>query len=289
MRLMQSFLVVLFSCLLLLFPKAVSAHMPGQAPYFKMDGKYSGLYPVQSVFPDIDLPQDIEPETYLINKPIVFEIDVESLKKVVPQEIINKTTFKWKFGDGTTAEGLKNTHTYKKMGTYVLEIYASYTENGETVPDSLIQSVLLHVLPNSRYQLPQPVIFINGMESPRNKIFNLNLEHELTFDASSSKAPSSKIVSYLWGFGGLAQSKEPVAKYLFSAKSGFANAGVRITDANGFSVDADVTIKHDPKATTQMMQVKKKDKQLNKNWVFLGGIGVAVFIIIGFIIWIIKR
>lgn len=141
---MRKLLVLLFIFLVLLTPKHAFAHLPGQTPYFKINGKYSSLYPVlTSSLNNFALPQDIGPQTYLINKPIVFEIDTNKLP--VPKEILDQTTFTWDFGDGSHGQGLTNTHTYRKMGSYTLSIEAKTPD----MPSSqLIQSVMFHVLPD---------------------------------------------------------------------------------------------------------------------------------------------
>ena len=123
-------IVIIFFVVCLFFgvPEQASAHLPGQPPYFKINGVYSDLYQMQSVFPEIELPQDISRETYLINEPIDFVIDIAKLQQVVPEQIIKKTTFTWKFGDGAFADNkspVQHAYSYvppsgKVVGSLVL-------------------------------------------------------------------------------------------------------------------------------------------------------------------------
>jgi hypothetical protein len=281
------FILFIGLVLFLSYPLPVSAHLPGQEPYFTLNGKYSDLYPIQSMFPGIELPQDIALEQFLVDDEIDFEIDREKLKQMVPENIIEVTTFTWKFGDGTTGVGLQNKHVYQKMGTYVLEIYAEYEENGHKIQPTLIQSVLFHVLPDRRYQLPKPVIKINGEEEnkdPSKNVFELNLENEINFDALSSRAPSSKIVSYLWSFTDGKTSKNPVTNHKFSESTDFVSPALRIKDNNGFFVDAYVGIKNNPDKVQTIAEKIEKKQYIVYTLYFLG-----FLFIVGFVIWFVNK
>ena len=272
------------------FTPLTQAHILGQPPFFKINDKYSDLYPVLSMFPDIELPQDIAPENYLINKPIRFELDIEKLSKVIPPEVIRRTTFSWKFGDGETAEGIEQTHTYKKMGTYILSIDAGYLENGQEVGPTLMQSVLIQILPNNNYQLPKAIIKVNGKaeeRDPSKNVFELNLKDEIGFDASESKAPSSKITSYLWSFADGKISKSVVAKHIFLESPTFINPALRVTDENGFFNDAYVGIKNNPKMVN-VMYAQSQSGGDKKQYVLYTIIFLVVLVLVGFLTWLLS-
>src|SRR5437868_5068562 len=103
---MKKLLLVFFITAFLLFkPPSASAHLIGQASFFKMNGKYTNLYPVQTTsISSFILPQDTSPDNYLVNTPIKLEMDTSKLQ--IPQEIIDKTKFDWDFGDGTRGKSL---------------------------------------------------------------------------------------------------------------------------------------------------------------------------------------
>ena len=123
----------------------VSAHLAGQPPFFKVNGKFSDLYRVPTTsLPTFNLPQDGFSEPFLINESINFEIDKTLLP--VPPDIADQTEFTWDFGDGSSGTGLKNTHQYKKMGSFILVISAKY--KGDAAPPQLLQSLLLNIVPD---------------------------------------------------------------------------------------------------------------------------------------------
>src|SRR5258708_7396202 len=101
----------------------VSAHSLGQPPYLKIDGKYSNLYvvPLSSLPPqEFNLPEDNAPSNYLLNQSINFQLDRSFLP--LNESDLNTAQFSWDFGDGTKDTGRNLSHTYQKMGSYILTI-----------------------------------------------------------------------------------------------------------------------------------------------------------------------
>lgn len=197
---MVRFVIVFVSCFLFLITSGdVRAHAAGQPPFFKVNGRYSPLYPVPTTsLTDFPLPQDTGPENYLVNEPIVFEIDSSQL--AVPQDIFARTKFTWDFGDGGAGSGSKLSHMYSKPGSYFLKVNAEY----ESVSGSqLFQSIMVNVLPDANYQLPKAVIAVNDKvpKDPLVDILKFPFGQELKFDASKSSGGDSKIVEYFWDFG----------------------------------------------------------------------------------------
>jgi hypothetical protein len=266
------------------------AHVSGQPPFFKIDGKYSSLYPVPSTsLSDFNLPQDLAAENYLINQKLTFEIDTQYLQ--VPKEIISKTNFLWDFGDGQKGSGLKQAHTYKTQGSYVLTIDAKYDE---IVGSQLIQSVLINILPNNNYQLPKPVIKINNRQSKDSLIdvlylpFGTNLE----FDASQSEASSSKIVSYTWDFGDSSSTNQPRAAHLYSKDMPQQQVFpvLRLKDSNGFIADTYVQITNDNQKNNNPSQAATDQPKKASNRTFLIiPIALLIMAIVGIILRIRKK
>lgn len=220
--------------LILISAKPAEAHLAGQPPYFKMNGVYSALYPVPTTsLEDFQLPQDLAPGNYLINEKIDFEIDKTQIP-VLPA-VIDKTIFMWDFGDGTKMEGLKNSYTYKKPGSYILKIMAKY----QTDEPQLLQSVLINILPNSQYQLPKAVIDVDGFvtKDPLTDYLERKLDKEVNFDSSKSVS-SSKIISVQWDFGDTETSSDPKIAHKYTKKYGQFFPVLRIKTEDGFMADS---------------------------------------------------
>lgn len=280
---------MLFLCLL--FPQSAQAHLTGQPPFFKMNGKFSDLYPIQtnSYFEDYVLPQDIAPDPYLVNQEILFQIDTKEFSKVVPQPIIDKTTFQWDFGDGTTGTELKNTHAYKKMGSYILSIQAAYSDKGIQVPPQVIQSVLLHVLPDKNYKLPHVVIKVNGRFENKDKlndVFDVNFTQPIHLDASETQPGTGKIVSYFWDFDDGTSSKDIQSTHSYGKGRQYAGPSLRVKDENGFMVDDFVGMKHNGKINNAIQQTASLSQIAMAPSIAMG---VLAVVCMGVGAWVLKR
>jgi len=293
---MKKKLLVLIISILLSFgfiiPSNVSAHLAGQPPFFKINGTYSGYYPVYSTsLSSLTLPQDLAPDKYLVNQPIEFEIDTKQLQKVVPEEVIGKTKFIWDFGDGEKREGVKNTHIYTKMGSYILTIHADTSAIEKDIPPQLLQSVLLNVLPHKDYKLPQSVIMVNGKTSkdPITDVLSFEFKEKLHFDAYRSTAPSSSIVSYFWDFGDGQSDIQKVIEHSYTKDLQIVFPLLRIKDQNGFISDSFVEIsnallqtQNNPlkAAQTKPSQMNNEDKRPSQLPYVALGVAILVFFII---------
>jgi hypothetical protein len=235
---MKNFLLLLVVTIFLLMPKPVSAHMVGQPPFFKINGVFTLLYPVPtSSVPDFLLPQDIADKNFLVNDPLEMDMEISQLP-ILP-EIIDQTTFLWEFGDGEKGEGLKNTHRYKKPGSYFLTVQAKY----RTDEPQLIQSTLIHILPDHNYQLPQAKIIVNGKVSndPLTDPIAVNFKNSIHLDATSSLAQGNNLEFY-WDLGDGKFRKEKEVDYNYDADSMQVFPVLRVKDQNGFIGDAYVEL-----------------------------------------------
>ncbi len=214
------------------------AHLSNGLPFFKINGQYSALYPVPvTSLENFNLPQDLAPSNYLVNQSLNFEIDITKFS--VAPEIVAKTKYNWDFGDGAQVHGLAATHTYTKIGSYILSIYA---DDGQTPKPQLFESVLINILPTMDYQLPKAVIKVNGQEvkNPLVDVLKFAFNGKLKFDGTSSSANSSRIVYYFWDFGDRQSSGSEVATHSFDKvlDRGQIFPVLRVKDANGFIADA---------------------------------------------------
>jgi hypothetical protein len=283
---MKRILLCLVSIIILLIPSKTYAHQVGQPPFFKINGTYSGLYDVgpRATVSEFVLPQDNSPATYLVNVPIVFEFDENQLP--FAKELISKITLLWDFGDGQKGQGMKNTHRYTKMGSYILTVNAKFSDSTAGAATPLIQSVLVHVLPSKDYVLPKAVITVNGKEpqDALSKSYQMNIRQPMTFDATLSKRGSAEIASYFWDMGDNSRSTLTSVTHSYQDPYFGASPILRVRDENGFISDAAVTVNHT--IATPTPAVKKEEK---KNWLWaVGGVGCLV-IIIGIIIKILKK
>lgn len=229
--------VVLLSLLFVaLRPGSAAAHLPGQAPFFKVNDKFIQLYPIQN--PDIvtfPIPQTNTPEHYLVGTDITFEL-VTNLMPVSP-EAIERSRFTINLGDGTEHQGTSVVHRYDTSGSYFVNVYGD--DGGGP---QLIESVVVHVLPREGYKLPVPKINLNG--SPANDIaetYRADLGKGIALDGTASTA-AAPIVGYFWDFADGTGARGPRTNHKYDPKRIIASPVLRVRDANGLMADAFVDV-----------------------------------------------
>jgi hypothetical protein len=224
------------------YPHKVDAHLPGQEPYFKINNKFTSLYPVLLVpsSGEFTLPQDIAPDRYKVNEEISFEIVKDKLP--FSTETVDNSEFYWDFGDGQKTTGLSNTHTFTKIGSYVVTIHIDYDRTDEKEEKELLQSTLLHITNDPKRPLPKVEIKINGKVFDKEKAnLTLDLSKEHTFEASVGKEENA---SFIWDMSDGALKKGN--KIIYEHKDNFLilNPVVRATTKDGFIYDAEVIIEN---------------------------------------------
>ena len=260
---MRVIFFILFFLSVIILPRAAFAHGSGYPPFFKIDGELANTYFLQNAgvfYSPLTIPQDIAAKNYLPNDSIDFEIDSVPLNTVFAPEIMDKLKFAWDFGDGTKASGVKNTHTYSKIGSHILTITADYGDpNAQPL---LIESALIQVVPNSSYQLPSSVIKVNEKQGKKANynMLDFDLAQPLMFDASSSKA-SSKIVSYSWDFGDEKTGNKKITEHKYQLPQAFATVILRVKDEKGLFTDSIINVrntgKNEPISKANVFQTKK--------------------------------
>lgn len=219
----------------------VSAHIGGQAPYLKINGEYSILYNVVLNAPPakgLDIPEDNAPENYLVNTPIVFELEKQffPLSKVD----IEKAQFSWNFGDGTKTEGLTATHSYSKIGSYILTIQIHNAPSFiAPFPGFAFESVLINILPDKNYRLPKAIITVNdkSVNDPIMEYIWFDFHEKFFFDASKSQAGSANLSAYFWDFGDGNTSTQSAITHTFDQSNAQLYPILHVVDANGFVSD----------------------------------------------------
>ena len=246
---MKKILLISLTLCFTLAPRAVCAHVGG-VPILKIDGKLTKAYFNSSFTSSVfDLPYNIDkaPEHYIVKKPLDFEIDTTTLP--IPEDYIQDLDFIWDFGDGTgeqkIKQGIKNSHTYTKTGTYVVNVMLDASSLDPNLGLQQGQTVLINILPSNDYQLPKAVVKVNGQEVPENstKSLSLDLNNRITFDALDSKQGSANIVEYRWDFGqGGKEGRNKITSYRFKLPQYFATVILRVKDENGYYSDFDVQL-----------------------------------------------
>lgn len=224
-------------------PQTAEAHIGG-LPYFKINDQYTATYQIPSIsVPELRLPQDSAPENYAVNTPLQLLLDTNILQ--IPAGIVAQTHFEWDFGDGSRGEGVANTHAYAKPGSYLITITGS---TPQAVAPALIESTVVHIIPQAGYQLPVPAITVNGRTviDPTVEAYTYPPGTLITFDASAS-AVSAGPATYSWNFGdGSTIAHGAVVQHSYTKKNPLAITMVRVQDANNLFSDSYITIKNIP-------------------------------------------
>ncbi len=285
-----------------LFSSKTLAHSGG-VPFVKINGQDTKIYTKEeyALINDVPIPSDIAPENFLINQTISFEVDPEKLS--YPKEVTDQATYTWSFGDGQQANGKKVEHTYSKMGSYVVDVQIDYGDltrfdfyMGDSLPPT--QSILVHILPDKDYKLPQPVVRINnqlpeivttassaatGSAMISRNNLEIDLNNRLTFDATESKAGTTKIKKYQWDFGQGKEGTKKVDSYRYKLPQYYVTAILRVEDENGFFVDTFVDIQNSGLN-------EENNPGTEELWKFLKVMGGAILVttitgIIGTLLW----
>ena len=245
-------LLFAFFLLVLCIPSTVFANGAGLPAFFRINGKTAISNPLQTfgiTAQSFLIPQDYAPESYQVNDPMTFAIDTSVLQTVITPNFLKNTKFMWDFGDGRKADGLTNTHTYTKKGTYILVLTIDVYVNPGDPPTQFIDSYLINVLPAKNYKgLPQSVLKVNGQQVTSNtkKLVNANFDNPISFDASESQS-SAPIVQYLWNFGDGQTSTSPKVMHTYKNQY-FDTVVLRVRDKNGFISDSFIGLKDDKTA-----------------------------------------
>ncbi len=274
---------LLFAFFILLSPFSfASAHVVGQPPFFKVNGTYANFYTVPGTsIAGASLPQDLAPDSYLINTPINFTFDKANMP--LPTQIIDSSKFDWDFGDGTKGEGLAATHTYTKTGSYALKVDITYSSGGS----ELIESVFFNILPSRDYKVPKAIITANGKTAQDvNHPLKISFSQPVTLDGSKSEAGSAKIVTSSWDLGDGQGADGATATHTYSGNLGSIVPYLHLVNADGFITDAPVFIENsdlvganETAASPAPTPVSTKSSSTT-NWYTLGG--VILLIVLGF-------
>ena len=288
----------LLICLIffLLTPSLAFANGAGLPSFFSVNGKLSTPNPLQLygiTSQSFLIPQDFTPENYVVNQPINFAIDEIPLQAVIQPALLQKTKYVWDYGDGSPkADGLKNTHTYTKPGSYILILTLNIYTDPDQPPTQFIDSYFLNVLPNKNYNaLPKAVIKIDNQEvtNPLKYPFEKDFRKSMTFDSSASTTQGGKITAYLWNFGDGQTSTEKSVTHTYASSRYFNTVVLRVKDSNGFISDAFVGIKNTPDKYKINTPILKKATKQQILFNLLIWIALFILLALGVFVWLFQK
>ena len=298
-------LILLISMLSQALP--AEAHFGG-VPVIKINNKATALYTTEEIASvgEYSIPSDVGAENYLVNKSVTFQADKDRLP--FPEEVVDKATYEWDFGDGNKAKGEKVQHAYNKIGSYEIILRIDFPKEFETDPESVgsnaemfgftpvsdqQQFALVHIVPDKDYQVPKIVVKVDGKEinDPKerieltffNKIGPYYIPKSISFDASGSKG-SAKIKEYLWSFE--YDNTRKGAKTTYAVKDDYFvyDVGLRMIDENNFMSATFIKL-YNP---SKMVDGENQEKTiLPRTTLFIAGAGIlgmiafGVYLIIG--------
>ena len=249
--------VILISLFLLFNPVYAGAHGDGLNSFFLINNETTKQYHINSTsLTDFNLPQSTASETYLAGEGISFEIDTADLP--FTEVIVKQSQFFWDFGDGIKGFGLKNSHSYKKTGSYILKIEVS--AGGQ--PPQILQTTLINIVPDKNYQLPKSVISVNGYEGggdPTKDFLESKFDMDFNFDGSKSTA-SSKISEYIWDFGDQTSGTGQKITHRYDTNPYAVFPVLRIKTEDGFIADSMVQIKEGDRAANPLAGESLQEK-----------------------------
>lgn len=265
-------------------PSQVFSHGPGEDPYLKINEKYTTLYSVFGTsLEGFVLPQDLAPDVYLVNESISFEL--ETAKLPLPEEVVKNAKFLWDFGDGRKAEGLTHSHTYTKKGSYFMTVHIQYTGDTGNQEPQLLQTTLIHVVPDKKYTLPVAVMTVNDqiVKDPLVDTQRLSLSQEIQFDAGKSRT-QGKIIDYFWDFGDKKSqaTDSPDVTYTYNEKEFQYGLPIvfpllRIKTADGFIADTYAQINN--AASADVIETSEAKPKNNIASYAAGGLGIVMLLI----------
>jgi PKD repeat protein len=154
----------------------------------------------------------------------------------------NVASFRWNWGDGTTANGRRSTHKYNQLGNYTVTL--SVTDN-DGASDAAGKA--LEILRNS---LPIPIFSISPSKGSTFTNF--------AFDASRSNDPDGRIVDYRWDFGDGKRAKGEDVEHVYDEQGNYDvvltvedNRGQTSKLEKGVEVDKEQGRKCNPRANAQ--------------------------------------
>jgi PKD repeat protein len=168
-------------------------------------------------------------------------------------------TYYWSFGDGTDAEGINITHSYKKSGTYSVRLRVTDADAAFS-DDTSIWIKVRNVAPTVTAAANRTTAWAGGT---------------ISFNATGNDTPSDMpALNFIWHFGDGASAGGANVTHLFSKEITY-NVRVEVTDPEGEKAEAQLTVVISPQKKPAPAQAGGPDIAI-----VAGGIIAAVIIAI---------
>jgi PKD repeat protein len=212
-------------------PTLSEAHLQPGPPYLLINGQYADTTLVNASSGKIVSPQDITNENFLVSTPISFEVDLSRLQ--VPATVVQQSRWRWKWDlrDSTYEEGSKKTHTYTKIGSYIVTLQVKDPTTPDFFDYDLVQ---INVVPNLGYKIPTAEISTS--------LTSRGSVRDVVFTAKAAADPTTEISSYIWDFndGAIGDGQSTLHSYDNIDVAVFPL--VRVTDKNGLFSDTEIRL-----------------------------------------------
>ncbi len=183
---------------------------------------------------------------------------------------INKKTFDvlsydWDFGDGASARGNPQTHTFTDLGNFDVKLTITVKEKATQKEQALPPFTRSVTIENKTAD-----VIIKA--DPQKGVAPLTVN----FDGSDSKTPNGELTAYAWDLdnnGSFDDGNEATISSTFE-KVGTYKVSLRVTDSTGAlatnSIEIEATVPDAPVAVIEVEGAQGDSLELNKAYVFSG-------------------
>lgn len=270
-------LIFLFALLIIFFSAKNITQAHAGAPFIYINGQITVAYPLFNGSALFKVPYVAAPKSYLVGEILEFKFDNTLLP--IDSSLVNDQNLTWDFGDGTTLKRTNPRHSYNKTGSHIVTLNVKDPTYGNDVE---LESILINVLPDKNYQLPEAKIKVNGklIQDPLKEPVSITNEENLELDASLSKG---RIKNYKWDFGdGSPLSNEKKVKHSFRFEGNYSYSLfpiLRIEDESGFISDTLIQVSRDTNSPENPTSTNSTSPTKNQLGFWILGAGAILILI----------
>lgn len=214
-------LLTLIFCFSLFTPSS-QAHLGG-VPFINIDDKPTLINNFNNYSGREDIPQDNAPDIYLTNEPIKFEVIQKFLQ--IPQDVFDKTQFRWKFDSAKTTYETGNllSYSFSEPKTYFAQLEVKGPDQSDFQP---LNTLNINIVKDKSYKLPKIVL-----EAATDKN---NPKKPIKYIAKVETDPTAQIAGFSWDFDDNQTSSEQNPVHEFNDENIIHGVTVKVTDSNGY-------------------------------------------------------